>query len=657
MILGTAQPISTLPSIQPSDRKHSDSLQVAISKPSESSTISLRSAFNAAAPANHLPTELVAKILTSGAFDYWWDLVPLTHICQHWRNVALGTPRLWAEAVQVAMDMLEPSLYGHSYCPTLILPMLLPRSVPCPLRFELRMASHFAWLVSVPGGTVLDPHFPRLAHLSVEVENTDDVSTVLRAVHSHTRNIESLHLNRVDRRSRNRVPRPTGELPSWEDTDLPHLQTLTIPGDCFRESIAAASLKTLVLSYGPQSHDGFLAALARCSLTLESLTLHRWAHPHQATNASTSATRVVRLPNLRRLKIEVNDHPLNSSHPTLLFASLSLPPRVAIDIDWRCNTEKTHELLPRHTSSLQFDAVSLHLSGPPQQASVQCYVGSTEHLRVRARPTLAPILGHNPRTFITKFLDAHRYPAATHLAIDLDVFWIDKHASLIQDDILRQFVAAFPNLRRLDLLGNTTAAGRAKLAMAEAFLDLPHAAAHGVGTGTGNVKTLGYVCDVSEEHKAENPIGFVDTLRAQLDDLEALLATHPASDEQSVPGAEGGSRLHNLRLELCITYTTLDSHPSPDAYPYVHKAAASTELTAYVSSTYLPRFGRLVEEVVFIGDVKKRGPGYWMLTPEGAVREPEVVAIPIVQKRVPVPAWTRSRGGTRACRWTRMRGR
>ncbi|KAM5544428.1 hypothetical protein V8D89_002088 [Ganoderma adspersum] len=628
--------------------KYSDPLTIAKISESPTATISLRSAFNAAAPANHLPTELVAKILTSGAFDYWWDLVSLTHICQHWRNVALGTPQLWAEAVQFAMELLEPIFYGENCCPMLILPMLLPRSVPCPLRFELRMASHLAWLVHGPGGTVVNPHFSRLAHLSVEVENTDDIKTVLRVVHSHTRNLESLHLTRVDRRSRGRVPMSTDEPPSWEDMDLPHLHTLTIPGHCFTESITVASLKTLVLSYGPQSHDSFIATLARCSLILESLTLHLWAHPHQATNAPASATRVVVLPNLRHLKIVVNDEPLNSSHPTLLFASLSLPPHVAIDIDWRRNPEQTHELLPRHMSSLQFDAVSLHLSGPPQQANVQCYVGGTEHLRVRARPNLSPGLDHNPRSFIAKFLDAHRYPTATQLAVDLDVFWLDKHTSLVQDNVLRQFVAAFPNLRRLDLLGKTTS-GRANLAMAEAFLSLPHPAV--LGVGAGNVKTLGYVCEVSERHKVQNPIEFVDTLRAQLDDLEALLATHPGDPRSvTVLAAAGGSRLH--RLELCIAYTTLDPHPPPEAYPYIYRASASTELTAYVSSAYLPRFGRLVDEVVFIGDVKRRGPGYQILTPRAA-RQPEAIAIG--PKRVPLPV-TRSRGGTSRPS-VRMRGR
>ncbi|PIL25490.1 hypothetical protein GSI_13380 [Ganoderma sinense ZZ0214-1] len=587
---------------------HSDLLTT--SKTSESpteSTISLRSAFNATAPANHLPAELVAKILTSDVWHYWWEVIPLTHICRHWRRVAIGTPQLWAQAVLFATEFLSLTSSTLRWCPFQILPMLLARSAPCPLRFDLPDTPCLTALVQQDA--IVNPHFSRLAHLSVEVKSGDDVAAVSRVVLSHLRNLESLHMTEVNRGGRRSdSPISTNELPSWDDMELPHLHTLTIPGLCFTRAIAVASLRTISLSDGPRSHDIFLSALDRCSLALESLTLHRWVHPDLvvADAPGSRITRVVPLPNLRRLEIQLEYKYRDKRSPALLFAGLSLPPRVAINIDWNCNPENTRELLRKHLSELQFDSVSLHLSRPPRRASIHCYVGDTELLCVRAQPALDP-RERNPQSFITKFLEDHRYPTATQLAVYLDVLLWAECTSLVQDHILRQFVAAFPNLRRLDLLGRSI--GRAKFAMAKAFLDLPHPAGNRPASrGASTLKTLGYVCDVSEQQKAQNPIGFVDVLRAQLDALEALLADSVAA---------GGSRLH--RLELCVVYTSLrQPHAPPEAYPYVYEVAASTDLTSYVSSTYLPRFGRLVDEVVFVGDVKRRGPGYRILT--GATR-------------------------------------
>ncbi|KAM5544425.1 hypothetical protein V8D89_002085 [Ganoderma adspersum] len=582
----------------------------------EAPAISLCSVFNATAPANHLPTELVIKILTSGAWGHWWELVTLTHICQHWRNVALGTPELWMEAARSGLKA-RTSLFGSkSHLPVFsFLPTMLTRSGPCPLKMELPFPSTLTELM-IRHRPALSPHLSRPCHLSVDVQYPGDISAVLRTVRSHIPTLEVLHLLHSNR-PQGTAPIFLDNVPSWKDSDLPHLHTLTIPGLCFTRAIAVASLRTLVLADGPQSHGIFLDALDRCSLTLESLTLDRWAHPDRAlaTNVPAPTPRAVQLPKLRRLKIEVRTRrPDCTCPPALLFSGLVLPSTVKIHIDWGWNQGNTCQLLPSHLIGLHappfIDSMCLHLFDPPT-ASIYCYVGDIEYLSVRQQPTLDP--DHTDGRSLAKFLDEHRYPTITQLAIDLDIYLdatLDECTSIGQEDRLPAFVAAFPNLRRLDLLGKNIG-GNIKLEMVKAFLDIapPHTAALWAG------KTLGYVCEAPARCKISesNTVGFVDDLRAELDALAAHLAA-------------GGLRLH--RLELCIAYPPHHRalpyrNPSPPApplaYPCLHDVPPSAELTSCLSSAYLARFAALVDEVIFVGDVTRRGPGYRVLT--GAARQ------------------------------------
>ncbi|KAM5544127.1 hypothetical protein V8D89_002176, partial [Ganoderma adspersum] len=310
---------------------------------SEAPTLSLRSIFNATAPTNHLPTELVIKILTSGSWTYWWQLVALTHICQHWRNVALGTPELWVEAARSGLKE-RTTLNGRDwYRPVFsFLPTMLTRSGLCPLKMELPFPSTLTRLV-VQHRPALSPHLSRPCHLSVDVQYPGDISEVLQTVRSHIPTLEVLHPLHSNR-PQGTAPIFLDNVPSLKDTDLPHLHTLTIPGLCFTRAVAVTSLRTLVLSDGPQSHGIFLDALDRCSLALESLTLDRWAHPDRApaTNVPAPTPRAMQLPKLRRLKIEVRTRrPNRTRPPSLLFSGLVLPSTVKIHIDWGWNQGNT----------------------------------------------------------------------------------------------------------------------------------------------------------------------------------------------------------------------------------------------------------------------------------------------------------------------------
>ncbi|KAI1784771.1 hypothetical protein LXA43DRAFT_1101010 [Ganoderma leucocontextum] len=591
----------------PSKLLDSAALPSTVVKAFEAPTISLRSAFNAVAPANHLPAELVVKILATGAWGRWKELVALTHICQHWRNVALGTPQLWADAARSVLTGKCAWINDRAHWPK-CLPTFLERSLPCPLAVELRSASY---LVSqLKQDAVLKPHFSRLAHLSVQVTNVNDVIAVLQIVRSHVPNLESLHMPQADRPFLLEGSNKKILSCQWDDADLLHLHTLTIPAPCFTRSIAVASLKTLILYGGPRSHVLLIAGLDRCGSALESLTLRSWSHPQRASNARNSAAPTVELPSLRRLKVGLNNECVGDPL-SLLFASLSFPSGVAIDIHWHYLPGNTRQLLPKHLTGLHappfFDSMCLHLFGLPETASVHCYVGDAERLCIRELP-LCDSIDRRGRDF-SEFLEEHRYPTVTQLAVDFDVDPRQgyRYTALARADILREYIRSLPNLCRLELLGKSIRDGDVKLEMVNVFL--------GLASGSSDApvaraeKTLAYVCEASEDLQVSNQIAILDRLRAQLDQLEVLLR---------IRLAEGGPRLH--RLELCIAYSSRIPHPPPRVYPYIRNVPPSTVLTAYLSSLYLPRFQELVSEVVFIGDAKRRGSSYRVFT--GGARQP-----------------------------------
>nr|VWO95379.1 Beta-glucosidase (EC [Ganoderma boninense] len=195
-------------------------------------TLPLRSVFNADAAANRLPAELVVNIFTSGAWTKWYELLPLIHICQHWRHVARGTPQLWADAVASIFKLVVRTTVLSIRC----LPTLLLWSEPYPLRVEMRALASSQAAVLQSHFTAIRPHFSQLRHLSVHVYPPRDVVVVFEEARSGMPSLESLciwglgGISFSDKRI------------ALSESDLPRLHTLTIPGWLFTKAIALKSL-------------------------------------------------------------------------------------------------------------------------------------------------------------------------------------------------------------------------------------------------------------------------------------------------------------------------------------------------------------------------------------------------------------------------------
>ncbi|KAF7357477.1 F-box domain-containing protein [Mycena sanguinolenta] len=116
-------------------------------------------------PIRTLPVELLAKIFDlaiEGGYRYITHAHRISQVCSHWRQVALGTPRLWTRYLDVnlydkgenAADGLKAWLARSAPLPLSISLVLHSKSNPAILEEVLRVASRLGYLQVLLGSGI-----------------------------------------------------------------------------------------------------------------------------------------------------------------------------------------------------------------------------------------------------------------------------------------------------------------------------------------------------------------------------------------------------------------------------------------------------------------------------------------------------------------------
>ncbi|KAF5357617.1 hypothetical protein D9758_007490 [Tetrapyrgos nigripes] len=151
-----------------------------VSVPRDLGKTNSRTYRNSLALINQLPPEILSQIFlfcaSSTSFSTplrpsRWSFIAVSHVCQYWRNVALGCPALWS--------------YIDSSNPDCILEML-KRSGTCPLTFRISVgkvqAHHMKWIQEGRATAVALGHIYRVREFTLYAS---PIGTVI----SHTGNL------------------------------------------------------------------------------------------------------------------------------------------------------------------------------------------------------------------------------------------------------------------------------------------------------------------------------------------------------------------------------------------------------------------------------------------------------------------------------------
>ncbi|KII86792.1 hypothetical protein PLICRDRAFT_177530 [Plicaturopsis crispa FD-325 SS-3] len=290
---------------------------------------------NKRAPIHRLPAEILSSIfiwyrdMCSG-YAYWPLWTRVSHVCRHWRDVALDSPRLWSHIV--SWDSPE---WTHE---------CLLRSKNAPLRITLDDAYPAFEETMLPFVERASAHMSRITVLDAETYAGGRTRALLDAlVATPAPNLKCLNVYiRGDRVFE--VPGGTA-LPTSFCDSLIQLQHLDLSGSSVPwSSPIFHSLTVLKLSLIPShlrlSMTQVLLLLGGAS-SIQILELGR----HSLAPAAASnilVTHVVALPSLTSLYLSADVHTCGA----LLAHHLVLPSSLALKLEWMC-TPDLH--CPTHT--------------------------------------------------------------------------------------------------------------------------------------------------------------------------------------------------------------------------------------------------------------------------------------------------------------------
>ena len=519
---------------------------------------------NASAPMGLVPKPVLTRIFTvSGVFRGWREILALTHVCRAWRDVALATPQLWADAVWSLSRSQSTGIHAAQDQARFaeFLPLFLSRTCethPFGVGMVHMARQRFVW-----EGVV--PHLSKLSSLSVVAHTAEGIVDVLE-----TLRVEGMPSLAVFELVGNRIGHAPAfaQLTSWRDSDFPRLRELKTLCSVFSRVTSVRSLRAVHL-VAWSADSGYVDGLSRCAETLESLTLEPWRKRRLFFETVESlGDRRIHLPNVRNVSITGDE-----GHVQEVFAALVFPEAVRVDLTFWDRAPALHHiyaLLPTDLSGLHtpplIDSLQFRLGSSTLHVVVRCLAGSVERLCVKRSVHSSAMLSGTILTF--------NLPSVTELAVNLTSVSMFSAPRAMVDPVVR-LVRALWDLRRLELLG--AARRHAKFRILDGFLRY-----HGQPTAV-NANSLTVAWAVQLEY------GGVGAAVDELEQLVEVLAAHHVTS---------GARL--ARLELCVT-TELDLDRYK-AYYRVQDLCPDRVWSGRVARRFLGRLERLADEVVILGD-------------------------------------------------------
>lgn len=283
-----------------------------------------------------LPPELLSEVFLhcidpkSGARPYSW--IPLSHVCHHWREVAVLSPRIWSKIYVTRLDCVKE---------------MLERSKKVPIDVYAGTGI-WHWQNSDDALRLVLKQFARMRTL--ELRYTSRLQE--KDVPSSAPLLKTLMLDGVDiEMTIEDVLTSNGGL--FEKCDMPSLERLEInnyyqrwASPIFRPTLTRLVLATTVVSLQPSPLSEVLDALEAMPL-LEYVELKNELPSIASAGELGGATRVIDLPNLAELR--VTDAGLSCAS---LLEHMSFPVGIVLFVDCRIATSDVRHVCPVLKSKL-----------------------------------------------------------------------------------------------------------------------------------------------------------------------------------------------------------------------------------------------------------------------------------------------------------------